>query len=379
MSSINTDYGLAALAPVAEYPYPLVSLSGTPTVNPGSLGGLNAYTAVNPTASMPGPSRLSRYSIGGTPYPISIGSSPEYYGYGGGEGSFEPYNYHPAAQIQGMHGHEAVNPVAAYASAPSHEPLRQWAPGMPQAGRAVSTAYEEKLHAGLMSNPPLGGQSAVTHGTQQLFPAMSALASSLPVSGDRVLPTPTSSSHPSISSEASMGSSQGYNSENSVPIKNDLPWAERDESLSTPTTSGPVATASSKSLMVHTEDQKRLFPYAQYRNSNTSQSSEASSAPDYGIGAVTTAGGSMDEHVLSSSSFGSGSYTYSLPSSSKRPSGSEGTLLNGQPYTPLPVRPAPVQHTHHHHHHHPLALQNKGQNENKSTSRTSLAPVPGTY
>ena len=355
-----------------------MGLSNAPTVNPGSLGGINTYAAANPIAPVTGPTRLSRYSVTGTPYSFPLPSSPDqYYGYNGSDSHFESYNYHQPHQIHGILGHEAPIPVGIYSGTSGQEQLREWIPGVPQSGRTVSNGYEEKLHGGSSSSLPFAGlASTTTHETQPLFPAMSALASNLPASAsdDRVLPTPTQNSIPSISSEVS---GQGYNTDGPVSIKSDYSWAERSGSVSLPTTSGPATNASGRSSMAYPEDQKPLFPYNHFRNINDAQSSESSAAPEYAFAAATPTTSTVDEEITPASAFSSGSYTYSMPSS-KRPSLSEGMLLSGQRYTPLPHRPLPA-HYPYHHHRQTLGLHSKEYNETKNTSRTPLATVAASH
>ena len=353
-----------------------MGLSGTPTVNPGSLGGINTYAAANPVSSVAGPSRLSRYSMTGAPCPFPLASSSEYYGYNGSESPFESYSYHQQPQVQSVPSHEAPNPVGIYAGTPNQEQLREWIPSIPQPGRAVSNGFEEKLHGGSSNSLPfIGSAHTSTHENQPMFPAMSILASNLPASAsdDRVLPTPTQNSIPSINSEVS---GQGYNTDGPISIKSDYSWAERSGSVSLPTTSAPNTTPSIRSSMAYPEDQKPLFPYSHFRSFKDAQPSESSTGPEYTLAASTSAASTLDEDMMPASSFGSGSYTYSLPSS-KRPSASEGLLLNGrryEPLTPLPHRPSLAQYTHHHHHH-ILGLHEKEHNETKNASRNALTPV----
>ncbi|KAI4149447.1 MAG: hypothetical protein LQ340_004622 [Diploschistes diacapsis] len=343
-----------------------MGLNGPPSVNPGVLGGINAYQVVGPVA---GAARSHRQSITAT-YPYPLGNSSEYYCLNGSEGTFEPYNVQQASQLGSMPGHEASSdPASMY---PSQEQFRQWVPGVPQQGRVSANTFEDGSNSKLSYGLPLVGSTPATAETHSVFPGMSTLASSLPPSqmGGRILPSLRSNANPSVTAEASLGSSHQYNLDGSVPVKSDLSWIERSDSISTSTGSGSSLSGSSLLQTTTSDDQKFAPPYGRFRAQNTSQSGEQSTAPEFAMTTAASAANTLDEQMLPSGSFGNNSYTYSLPSDSKQPSASDGTLLSGQTYTPLPHRPYQVSQAHHQ----ILGLQTRDQGGTKNSS-----PRPSLY
>ena len=378
------SYNADCLTTTGDYRYrdSLSHLNVLPTVSPGSMNSLNAYSVSGTVASMP-TAQMSRYSMSAS-NPL-LGS--EYYGYGGNEGSFEPYHLQSSPQ-------EVTSSPTMYANT---DQLRQWGPSVLQPGRGGITVYEENANAKTMHGLPsyIPVASPAVEG-QSMFPGMSAMANSLPNSagGDRVLPTPRLNYMSSNSSDPSMlAASQNYNTENSIPMKNDATWVDRGESLSMParTESTAIATTQRPSLTrldsrdgsaayINNNQQLPAISAPQHQQ----RSETAASASEYSLAAATNAvSASTDEqqHNLSSPSYATSSYAYSLPStSSRRPSGSgpsEATLLSGQTYTHLPHRPAPDPPLPRHHQYlggfHNRGLGPVGANEVRNAASASAA------
>lgn len=366
------DAGCGMLS-TAEYPYPILGLNATPSVNPGPLGGLKSFQVANSMSAVSTPAQMPRYSLGGS-YSCAVGSPVEYYGYNGSEGSFEPYNFHSSSHANSIAPHDVMASTSMYTNP---EPIRQWGTGLAQPGRAASSMYEDSPSAKSAHGLPHLPLTATVGEVTSRFSEMSALANSLPPSmlGDRVLPNPKSNLLSSPTPEAPVNSSQAYVPEGSTPIKSDLSWAERNESLPNSITASPNTSTFKSHLATHPEDLEGSFSYSHFRSPSTSQATESSS-PHYAITATTTAASTLDEQIMSSTSYGTNSYTYSLPSTSKRPSATEGTLLSGQAYTPLPSRPSPAQQAHHQK---ILGLHKRERGDARKTSRASVTPVGGSY
>ena len=307
-------------------------MNGPPSVNPGSLGGISPYQPIENGLPTSAQGRLVRTQFG-NPWPYPGGSSSDCYGYNAaGEGAFGQYGLHATNQISGV-PNESADPTNIYGS---QEHLRQWAPAVPQSGRSASNAFENSSNTKLPHALPLLGSTSTSGEAHHTFPGMGALASSLPASAmnDRLLPNPRSNATASSVSETPLSASQVFNPEGSVPLKSEPAWFERTDGLSAPPVGGSGASASNQLLTAPSEAQKLAFSYPRLRTQTTSQ--ELSSAPEFAMGTATTAASTLDEQMLPTSSFGTNSYTYSLPSDSKQPSVSQSTLLNGQSYSPLP-------------------------------------------
>ena len=332
---------------------------------------------MDPGQSISGPSRPARSQLG-PPWPYPVAKPTDYCGYNNVEGSMIPYACHPSSQ-------EATDPATVYAGS---GPVRQWQPGVVQLGHSASNIYDEGSNTRTAYDIQCLPSTPATGDSHSAFPGLGALASSLPPSlpatlppsmmSDRLLPNPRSTAVVQSTSELPASSIQTFSSENPIPIKSDMSWPERCDGLPAPVVVD-AENPSLKQVSIPPDESKAPYGYTRARAQNTAQSVEHSTSSELAMNPAAPAAGTLDEQMMPTSSFGANSYTYSLPSGSKRPSASENALLNDQKYEALPSQAyhEGLQHYHHYYHHHrPISLPTR---EHADPKRSTLTTVGRSY
>lgn len=298
------------------------------------------------SASFSGTGRFSRHLVhGGTLY------LPEFCTYPGGETAFESCNYNSPSQMNCLPQQETPHSASLFMSS---DHVRPWSSSVPQLARLGSNAFEEASAArppmGLnpyLSTPAAGDGNTAFHG-------LGSLASYLPLSvHDRTLPNPKPGQISNVG-EAALPNSHVYVSDSVAPSKNSIQWVERGESATMPSTTVPnpgnnMRTSSLRSSTNQSEQEDTPLGYEQLPLQGHSVSSEAASSTatsESSLNRIAATSTSIEDNGSVSNAYGglTGLYTYSLSSSGRSSAQqlSEGTLLSGQTYTPIPHRPSHI-------------------------------------
>ena len=251
---------------------------------------------------------------------------------------------------------------------------RNWTPiGMTNRISQNGSFLDQDVHPryGASTFPYLNSNTsaATANGSSLSFPAMTSLATSLPVpssNADRILPTPTPKSVPMnsinngvqvLSDTSPTYSSQGTSYKPSVPWGPESVTTGGSQSSTATTTSvdtsGVIGAARRKSSSPPSSSQETTFGYIPISHSPPAIS--AITASDYSSSRLPTSSRRIDGYggsaysalselsgdtLMSSHNSSSNLYSYTIGSSTRRGSNadtatSDGTLVNGQPYTRL--------------------------------------------
>ena len=326
-------------------------------------------------SSYPGSSSLGRgqISVNNSALPYQMMPSRQDYSahYPSGlDGTYDAYGVQSGSYV--LPAQESSTSSTLYSNT---ENLRQWS----SLGNSSRTnfGFDHELPAKYVSSNMSYGEAVVPAGpgstdTSSLFPALGSIANALPLpnplrNSDRVLPSPRASLGVS-SLENLMGSHHGLAAEPAylsqhTNAKPGAQWSlERRTAGGNQTLKSTTSSSTGVSSMTATDGrpssssqdaQQTAFGYIEHTppTGSTTPTTEYNSTNNSSN--PTVSAGQMQSHVLASSTYESGMlsepllrrefsspnlYTYTTGSGSKDDSQSafsDGTLLNGQPYTRL--------------------------------------------
>ena len=325
-------------------------------------------------SSYPGTSSLGRgqlsSSTSGLPYHM-MPNRPEYSAnYSSGlDGTYETYAVHSAPYV--LPAQEAPASSAIYGNADN---LRQWS-SVGHSNRA-NFGFENDLPAKYVSSTMPYGEAVLPSGstdTSSLFPALGSIANALPLpnplqNSNRVLPSPRASlgvssvenlmgaNHSSVGEPASFlshhnsaKSSVQWPPERSTTGRSQTPKSTISSSTAAysitategrPPSSSQEVPQTAFGYIEHTPPTGSTTPTTEYSGTNNSSKPNVSAGTMQSqlLSSATYESGMLTEPLLRRDFSSPSLYTYSTGNGSKddsQSSFSDGTLLNGQPYTRL--------------------------------------------